>query len=218
MQCIDRYEGLTRDLIKRRPAVGFALTVPSAPFCTSTTAGGTGRVQPRLLCKKRDHPVTASSDTAAKPATSRWIFQRKRPLPLSTNLAEVVRVRTRPSWGSGVLTSRLCRRAVGVERPRARSLSPVGLVGGYVMAVHVSGRPADRSSERARGRSTPGGPPCLSPDWLCGDELERLRARPIGLSAGRLLAGSASYRYIDRWTERYMYVFIYICISIYIYI
>jgi len=71
MQCIDRYEGLTRDLIKRRPAVGFALTVPSAPFCTSTTAGGTGRVQPRLLCKKRDHPVTASSDTAAKPATSR---------------------------------------------------------------------------------------------------------------------------------------------------
>jgi len=45
--------------IKTRPVVGFALTVPSAPFCTSTTAGGTGRVQPRLLCKKRDHPVTS---------------------------------------------------------------------------------------------------------------------------------------------------------------
>jgi len=50
------------DPAKRRPAVGFAVTVPSAPFCTSTTAGGTGRVQPRLLCKNCDHPVTASSD------------------------------------------------------------------------------------------------------------------------------------------------------------
>ena len=45
----------------------------------------------------------------------------------------------------------------------------------------------------------PGGPPCLSPDRICahgkgrGDELERLRAAPIGLSAGRFLAGSASY-------------------------
>ena len=59
------------DPTKRRSAVGFAVTVPSAPFCTSTTAGGTGRVQPRLLCKNRDHPVTVSSDTAAKLATSR---------------------------------------------------------------------------------------------------------------------------------------------------
>jgi len=51
---------------KKRPAVGFAVTVNSSPFCTSTTAGGTGRAQPRLVCKNRDHPVTASSDTAAK--------------------------------------------------------------------------------------------------------------------------------------------------------
>ena len=32
---IDRYEA---GPAKRRPAVGFAVTVPSAPFCTSTTA------------------------------------------------------------------------------------------------------------------------------------------------------------------------------------
>ena len=65
------YYEAAADPTKRRPAVGFAVTVPSAPFCTSTTAGGTRRVQPRLLCKNRDHPVTASSDTAAKLATSR---------------------------------------------------------------------------------------------------------------------------------------------------
>jgi len=81
-----------------------------------------------------------------------------------------------------------------------------GTVTGTVMAAHVSGKPADRSSERARGRSTPGGPPCLSPDRLCAhgegrrDELERLRAAPKGLSSGRLLVGSASY--VDLWTYR----------------
>jgi len=41
-------------------ASGFAVTVPSASFCTSTTAGGTGRVQPRFVRKNCDHPVTAS--------------------------------------------------------------------------------------------------------------------------------------------------------------
>ena len=61
--CVYIYEA---GLAKTRPAVGFAVTVPSASFCTGTTAGGTGRVQPRLLCKNRDHLVTASSDTAAK--------------------------------------------------------------------------------------------------------------------------------------------------------
>jgi len=59
------------DPTKKRPGVGLAVAVPRAPLCTGTTAGGTGRVQPRLLCKNRGHPVTASSDTAAKLATSR---------------------------------------------------------------------------------------------------------------------------------------------------
>jgi len=139
-------------LAKRRPGVGFAVTVPSAPFCTSTTAGGTGRVQPRLLCKNRDHPVTASSDTAAKLATPCWFFQRKRPHPLSTaNRGEVVWVRTRQGWGAGVLTSRLCRRAVGGESPRARSLAPVGLLGGYA-DVGARQRQGRRSVQRARTR------------------------------------------------------------------
>jgi len=117
------------------------------------------------------------------------------------------------------LTSRLCRRAVGVERPRARSLSPVGLVGGYVMAAHVSGTPSDRSSERARGRSTPGGPPCLSQDRLCAhgegrrDELERLRAATIGLSAGRLFAGSASH--IDHLSFCvHIHIFVLVCLCV----
>jgi len=38
---------------------------------------------------------------------------------------------------------------------------------GTLTLAHVSGKAAaDRSSELARGDSTPGGPPCLSPDRL----------------------------------------------------
>ena len=214
---------------KRRHAVGFAVTVPSAPFCTSTTAGGTRRVQPRLLCKNRDHPVSPSSDTAAKLAISCWILQRKRPQTLSTNLTEVVRVRTRPGWGAGVLTSRLCRRAGRWESPRTGPLSPGGLVGGYAISAASTATAADWSSELARDDSHPGGPPCLSSDRLSahgegwGDELERLRASPVGLSAGRLLAGSASYlyyiyMYIHIYIYVYMYTYIYLYIYIYIYI
>ena len=47
---------------KKRPAVGFAVIVPVLLFAPATTVGGTGRVQPRLVRKNRDHPVTASSD------------------------------------------------------------------------------------------------------------------------------------------------------------
>jgi len=67
--------------------------VPSASFCTSTPAGGTGRVQPGLVRKTRDRPVSGSSDTLAKLAN---IVLNAAPHPLSTNLAEVARVRTRP--------------------------------------------------------------------------------------------------------------------------
>jgi len=80
-----------------------------------------------------------------------------------------------------------------IYMPRARSLSPVGLVGGYVMAANVSGKPADWSSGRARGVQPLGDLlASVRTDRLCahdkgrGDELERLRSPPIGLSAGRL--------------------------------